>query len=633
MKRDAEQGVIGNGQLLATIGKRGELRHLFWPTIDYPQHILGSLPGIYYSKRDTSRFDWLTDSPWEQKQEYVADTNILLSYFKNSEAGLDVKATDFVLPEANILIRNFSFLNSSSNDVFLRFFYYNDLAISETDIDDVAYYLPGPDVIIHYKRNVYFLYGSPTKSSGHQCGVHGESSDAFNDVYDSKLSGGSLVLYDGSRAVNSCLSWDMGNIEDGESKNLMILTALGSNEKEALNIFEENHDIGIDALVKRTEDYWRKWISSFTRDFGSEKVNKIMRRSLLLLKLLIDRNHGGIVAAPCMEPEYRFCWPRDATYVAYALDLCGFHEEPEKFYKWCQKAQEKEGGLYQRYYIEAKLRGPCWSSQIDEIATVVWGIGKNFELTKNYSFLKSMWSTIKQAANFICDCIDPKTYFTASVGLWEERLGSHTYSNAAVCRALKTSATIAKLLGKNKLYQKWLSLSNNIQNSLLTLTWDSAKNRFIKTYEPRDENLDVSLLGLTFPFEVLSADEDKMKKTANAIEQAFNYEVGGVGRYPGDSYYEGNPWILSVLWLSLYYEELGDINRAKRLIDWATSKSTDLDLLAEQVDKNSGVPVSAVPLAWSHAFFIISVMGLNDLVFPKHQNAPQDKSRSKLMPG
>ena len=150
-------------------------------------------------------------------------------------------------------------------------------------------------------------------------------------------------------------------------------------------------------------------------------------------------------------------------------------------------------------------------------------------------------------------------------------------------------------------------------------------NQGMKTY--------VSLLGLTFPFEVLSADEDKMKKTTNAIEQAFDYEVGGVSRYPGDSYHEGNPWILSVLWLSIYYEELGDINRANRLIDWATSKSTDLYLLAEQVEKNSGVPVSAVPLAWSHAFFIISVMGLNDLVFPKHQNAPQDKSRSKLMSG
>ncbi len=613
MTQVSEQGVIGNGKMLATIGKRGELRYLFWPTIDYPQHILGSLPGIFYSNKKTGKFDWLTDFPWEQRQEYVAETNILLSFFKNPEIGISVKATDFVLPEVNILVRNFLFKNTSSEDVFLRFFYYNDLAISETDIDDAAYYLPQSDVIIHYKRNIYFLYGSQTRSSGHQCGVHGEDSDAFNDVYDSKLSGGSLVLYDGSRAVNSCLSWDVGNVQNGEKKNLTVLIALGSNEKEVLKSFEENRQIEIEALAKRTEDYWRKWIGSFTRDFGNEKTNKTMRRSLLLLKLLIDKNHGGIVAAPCMEPEYRFCWPRDATYDAYALDRCGFHEESEKFYKWCQRAQEKEGGLYQRYYIEAKLRGPCWSSQIDEIATVIWGMKKHFDLTRDYRFLESVWSTVKQAANFICDSIDPKTYFAESVGLWEERFGSHTYSNAAVCNALKTAAKIAELLGQNKLSQKWFSLHENTRSSLLNSAWDNEKKRFIKTINPRDDNLDVSLLGLAFPFEVLPADEDRMKKTAFAVEQAFSYPVGGIGRYPEDSYYGGNPWILSTLWLALYYEKLGDTDRMEQLIAWAIDRATNLDLLPEQVDKTNGFPISAVPLAWSHAFFISAVIGLDDL--------------------
>jgi glucoamylase len=613
MAEVSEQGVIGNGQILATIGKRGELRHLFWPTIDYPQHVLGSLPGIFYSNKNTSKFGWLTDFPWEQKQKYVADTNVLLSFFKNPEAGLSVTATDFVLPDVNVLVRKFLFKNTSSNDAFLKFFYYNDLAISETDIDDAAYYLQQEDVIIHYKRNIYFLYGSPTKSSGHQCGVHGESSDAFNDAYDSKLSGGSLVLYDGSRAVNSCLSWDIGNIQNGETKNLTVFIVLGSNEKQVLKFFEENRSAEIEALSKKTEDFWKKWISSFTRDFGNEALNRIMKRSLLLLKLLIDKNHGGIVAAPCMEPEYRFCWPRDATYVAYALDMCGFHDEAERFYKWCQRAQEKEGGLYQRYYIEARLRGPCWGSQIDEIATVLWGIGKHFDLTGNYGFLKSMWSTVKQAANFICESINPDTNLTESVGLWEERWGSHTYSNAAVCSALKTSGKIAKLLEQNNLYHKWIDLSERIRGSLINLVWDSQKNRFIRTFNPRDENLDVSLLGLTFPFEILLGDDYRMKATANKIEQAFSYNVGGIGRYPGDLYYGGNPWILSVLWLALYHEKLKDVNKTEQLIKWAIDCATDLDFLAEQIDKETGVPISAVPLAWSHAFFILAVLGLDDL--------------------
>lgn len=614
MMEVSEQAVIGNSQMLATVGKNGELRYLFWPTIDYPQHVHGSLPGIFYSNKNESKFGWLTDFPWKHKQRYVRNTNILLTSFENPRAGLSVTATDFVLSDANVLIRHFLFKNTGiNNDVFLRFFYYNDLAISETDIDDAAYYLQQDDAIIHYKRNFYFLYGGTIKSSGHQCGVQGEGSDAFSDVYDSNLSGGSLVLYDGTRAVNSCLSWDTGVLQSREVKDLTVLIAMGSDEKEVLKALEENRRARFEVLLKRTEDFWGNWINSFKRDFRDETINRILKRSLFVLKLLTDRNHGGIVAAPCMKPEYRFCWPRDATYVAYALDRCGFHGESKGFYKWCKRAQEPEGGLYQRYYIEAKIRGPCWSSQIDEIATVIWGVGKHFDLTRDHSFIKSMWSTIEKAADFICESMNPNTNLIKSVGLWEEKFGSHIYSNAAVYSALKTSARIAKFMGEGSLFEKWNAAAEKTKTALLKLTWNPQKGRFIKTFNPKDESLDVSLLGLTFPFEVLPAQDERMKKTAFAIEQSFNYEVGGIGRYPGDMYYNGNPWILTTLWLALYYEKLKDVNKMEQLIKWVIANSTDLNLLSEQVDKSTGLPISAVPLAWSHAFFILAVLGLDEL--------------------
>jgi glucoamylase len=613
MSGTPEQAVIGNSQMLATIGKHGELRYLFWPTVDYPQHVLGSLPGLFYSRKKGSNFGWLTDLPWEQKQEYAGDTNILLTVFKNSEAGLNVTATDFVLPDVDVLVRHFSFQNVGTEDIFVRFFYYNDLAIAESSIDDAAYYEEQHDVLIHYKRDFDFLYGGTSHSSGHQCGVHGEPSDAFYDAYDATLSSDSLVLYDSTRAVNSCLSWDLGTLRSGEAKELTVFIVMGSNEEEVLRILKENRQTKFELLVKRTDDFWGSWLNSFRHSFESERLNRMVRRSLLVLKLLTDRNHGGIVAAPCMDPEYRFCWPRDATYVAYALDRCGFHEEAKRFYKWCKRAQEKEGGLYQRYYIEAKIRGPCWSSQIDEIATVIWGVGKHFDLTNDHGFIKSMWSSIKKAAEFLCAAINPTTNLTESVGLWEEKFGSHTYSNAAIYSALKTSARIATFMDEDKLSEKWNAEAEKIRDALLNLIWDSQRNRFIKTFNPKDEGLDVSLLGLTVPFEVLPAQDERMQKTALAIEQSFNFEVGGIGRYPGDLYYHGNPWILTTLWLALYYEQLGDISKAEKIVTWVIEHATDLDLLAEQVDKSTGLPISAIPLAWSHAFFILAVLGLEEL--------------------
>jgi glucoamylase len=598
--------------MLATIGKNGELRHLFWPTIDYPQHVSGSLPGVFHSRNQTEKFDWLTDTPWKRKQEYVKNANILLTTFENSEAELVVTATDLILPNSDVTVRHFSFENTGRNDVYIRFFYYNDLAILETDIDDAAYYSQSNDAIIHYKRNFYLAYGGTLKSSGHQCGVHGEDSDAFIDAYDSKLSSGSLVLYDGTHAVNSCLSWDIETIHSHETKNLTILIAMGPSEEKVLKLLEENRRTMFKELMNRTEDFWVGWIRKFHHDPGDEVLNTLMKRSLLVLKLLADRNHGGIVAAPCMEPEYRFCWPRDATYVAYAFDKCGFHEEPEKFYDWCRRAQEKEGGLYQRYYIEAKTKGPCWSSQIDEVATVIWGIGKHFDLTRDSGFLESMWPTIERAAHFLCENIDPDTNFVKSVGLWEEKFGSHTYSNAAVYSGLKTAASTAEIMKENELHKRWSDAAEKIKRALVKFTWNPQLGYFIKTLDPEDKTLDISVLGLSFPFEVLPANDARMKKTALTIEEAFNYKSGGTGRYPGDAYYGGNPWILATLWLALYYEQLRDLNKTKALIRWTAKHATVLNLLSEQVDKMNDSPVSATPLAWSHAFFILAVLGLGE---------------------
>jgi glucoamylase len=110
----------------------------------------------------------------------------------------------------------------------------------------------------------------------------------------------------------------------------------------------------------------------------------------------------------------------------------------------------------------------------------------------------------------------------------------------------------------------------------------------------------------------LPANDERMKKTAIAIESAFKFKSGGLGRYPFDQYYGGNPWILTTLWLSLYYEKAGELGKAKQLIRWALDHSTELGLLSEQVDKESGAPVSAIPLAWSHAFFILSVLDMEE---------------------
>jgi glucoamylase len=470
--------------------------------------------------------------------------------------------------------------------------------------------LADDDAIIHYKRDFHFAYTGTLPSSGHQCGVHGEESDSFRDVYDSKLSGGSLTLYSGLRDVNSCLSWDIPNLRTNESKTLAVIIAMAATEKEALETLGKYKNESLEKQISGTEEFWKKWITNIKIGTLDVQLASMTRRSLLTLKLLTSESHGGIIAAPCMDPEYRFCWPRDATYVAYAFDRCGYYEEAKHFYEWCTKAQEPEGGLYQRYYIGDRLKGPCWSSQVDEIATVLWGMEKHFELTGDRQFVQSVWNSVRKAADFLAAQLSQADGLVETVGLWEEKFGDHTYSNAAVYGGLKSAATLAKAMGKNDLSSKWNQNAVKLGESLLSLSWDAQLNRFIKSAVPRNENLDVSLLSLSYPFDVLPADDERIKKTALAIESAFTFKSGGLGRYPFDQYFGGNPWILTTLWLALYYEKAGELVKAEQLIRWTLGHSTELGLLSEQVDKESGAPISAIPLAWSHAFFILSVLDL-----------------------
>jgi GH15 family glucan-1,4-alpha-glucosidase len=70
----------------------------------------------------------------------------------------------------------------------------------------------------------------------------------------------------------------------------------------------------------------------------------MVHRSALVLKLLISRKHGSLIAAPTFSlPEsiggvrnwdYRFTWLRDATFTLYALIRLGFVDETEAFIDW-----------------------------------------------------------------------------------------------------------------------------------------------------------------------------------------------------------------------------------------------------------------------------------------------------------
>ena len=116
--------------------------------------------------------------------------------------------------------------------------------------------------------------------------------------------------------------------------------------------------------------------------------------------------------------------------------------------------------------------------------------------------------------------------------------------------------------------------------------------------------MDISLLGLVYPFNMFSPKEKKIQNTVERINMTLRTYTGGYLRYEGDSYIGGNPWIIANLWLAEYYLATGIKNRARECFDFAIIGSNEHGLLPEQVDNNTMDPAWVIGLGWSHAMFI-----------------------------
>jgi len=105
------------------------------------------------------------------------------------------------------------------------------------------------------------------------------------------------------------------------------------------------------------------------------------------------------------------------------------------------------------------------------------------------------------------------------------------------------------------------------------------------------------------------------------INNLWDSRVGGLARYSGDIYHyaaylydssgEEPPWVITTLFLALYYEEVGNYTAALNILNWAVNHS-EYGLLPEAIDPNYGNPLpSTSPLVWSASMYVIGALSYN----------------------
>lgn len=633
--------IIGNKKIIASYTEKGELQRLCYPEVDGRQFIDYFQTGV---KINDSNLIYLhQDINNKYSQEYIENTNILKTNIENTYFNFNIEQIDFALVDKNIIVKKYIFKNNNSVDLDTKFIINskilsNDLERFGSRIVDKG--------IIQYNHNYAMAIFSNKNLYGHK----------LNDV-QSTLQSAVIMDKDYIGMSNEiAILYDIGTIHPGEQQELNIFI-----------LVNENHDIeekiqkcvklNTDNEFENVKNYWNLYVENHSKikiesnksDFY-KKLLEIYNRTILLFPLLINDETGGIVAALELDENrtksgcYAYCWPRDSIFITRAFDLLKMEEETEKFYNvFCKKTQSNNGMWEQRFYTDGTL-APCWGYQIDETASVIYGVYDHYKHTKDNKFLEENLRMCEKATEFLFaytenllnideeDLVKKelqekyKKYFEitkhVSYDLWEMNEGVHLYSLSSIISGLECMKKIYETID-NK--QENLRLKQEKRNKIalklnkyIQLLKDYIEDNLIdkntKTLKRnlKDNNMDISVIGAVYPFNVFNPNEKVIKNTVDKINMTLRTHTSGYLRFEYDNYMGGNnPWIITTLWMALYYIKINDLDNAKKCFSFVVNTSLKHGFLAEQVNNDDKNFKWVIGLGWSHAMFIIV---LNELL-------------------
>ncbi len=621
------EAIIGNKSMLATFTEKGELQRLYFPCKDQKQYINFFHTGVKINNSDVIYLH--DDINNTYKQYYDTDTNILNTEITNTYFNLKTLQTDYVLMKEDVLVKKYTFMNDAIIDLDIQFYIHAGFI---TDYNNMTSCKIVDGGMLHYAHDYTIsTFAKGYKLAKHQ--IHG-SKDTIKrgEIYDKDYIG---------MSPEGSICYDIGLLKPGEKKEIYIVCTIGENTNisKIEDEIERLKRIDYSKEYSNVKAYWRKYVKDHNglnlkepKNAYEEKIFEIYRRSILLFPLLTNQETGGIIASPEVDENltqcgrYAYCWPRDAVFITKAMDILKMEKETEKFYKiFCKKTQSKNGMWEQRFFTDGKL-APSWGYQVDETASVVYGVYQHYLVTKNEKFLKETLPMCERAIDFlkryVQDWIEnednPEHKYHISYDLWEMCEGIHLYSLASIYSAFETILNIYRILGKNvsdfehnRLKEEKIEKSKRELERLLNIIkqyinnnlFDEDKKCYVRN--PEDRKMDISLLGAVVPFHVLRPKEKKVQNTIEKINMCLRTYTGGYQRFEQDHYRNGNPWPIANLWMTLYYLEAGEKRKARETFEFVIKTVGKHYFLGEQIDNSTMKPDWVIGLGWSHAMFII----------------------------
>jgi GH15 family glucan-1,4-alpha-glucosidase len=619
--------IYGNGTLLVCADERGVIRDFYYPYAGMENHGGYMRLGLYDAGK--GEFGWLEN--WKIRQRYRSklpgDLNhaagaSLIGETTYESPDAVVTACDMVHHDRNVFMRAVQVRNASGLDKEFRLFSSQNYHILENNYANTAV-RDGP-MLSHYKRDRFFLHCSDPAFDQFTTGVsewHGMEG-TWRDAEDGVLEGN--VVAHGT--VDSTVGWTLPRLAPGEAWTAHFWVCVAENFLGAKAINDRVRAGDPRVFYRANFRYWDSFCSRAVvrLDLGAlpEAVRETFKRSLLASACHVDR--GGSIIASCDSQikqqgadYYTYCWPRDAAWVAIALDKAGYGHLCSRTYRFFRRIIDPRGYFRHKYTPSGSL-GSTWHPlpmiQIDETATPLYALYRHWAEERDVMTLSALYEPlVRPAADFLVSFLDDNSLPRPSFDLWEERKGVYTYSCACVYSGLEGASSIAASLGDDESAVRWHAAAASLREAIIRELYDPGLGRFRRGIG--DDTVDASLFAVWY-LGVVPASDPRAAGTMRAIEKSLKRPGGGVARYADDRY-QGymNGWPLCTLWLAQWYIRVHELDKALAILEWCARNAAPGGLMPEQVD-DDGHPVSVLPLAWSHSTFALAAMELMEAMEP-----------------
>jgi GH15 family glucan-1,4-alpha-glucosidase len=356
---------------------------------------------------------------------------------------------------------------------------------------------------------------------------------------------------------------------------------------------------------------------------GTPDVTTPATEAAVSAMLACQQDNGAMVASPDFA-QYHYCWLRDSSFAAYALDRCGEHEASASYHAWVNRAirgigdridaatQRRRAGLAvdaqalppARFSLDGTVAADDWPNfQIDGYGTWLWalrehlsraGSGERGVLPPDHQ------QSVRRAASYIAAfALDP------CYDVWEENGGGvHTSTLACVYGGLTAAA---ELLDEPEFLRRARDVQSHVRMTA------AAAGRLCKSTVSSE--VDASMIWLATPFALVDERDPLFEAAVSEISQQLTLH-GGIRRFPSDTFFGGGAWPVLTASLGWHEAATGDREGALGRLAWVAGHIDGQGRLGEQFGGDRRQPEAyrewvgrwghpARQLLWSQAMYAV----------------------------